>query len=209
MDARTASGCTSDLPRRLLPQRQRKSPSPFGPGLCGVGGRGEGMPITAGGYGQNVGPGVWFPKKIAMGEGDGFQINETPRMRAEAFRRQLPSQATISRPRLLLTPKRRFGKASLRSMPSPRQAGIADSAAFPINHNTLWTRASTRANLCPGQNKVGVSRALAPLSIWGKLSRSLREVLPGRRVRAVSVQFTSEMLVPDCSCHRKSGRNMK
>ena len=28
---------------------QRKSPSPFGPGLCGVGGEGGGVPITAGG----------------------------------------------------------------------------------------------------------------------------------------------------------------
>ena len=57
------------------------------------------MPITAGGMGRTS-PGPCGSEKIVAGERDGLSINEAPRMIAEALRRQLPLQATISRPRL-------------------------------------------------------------------------------------------------------------
>lgn len=41
---------------------QRKSPSPFGPGLCGVGGEGGGVPITAGGVHAERPPPLWVPR---------------------------------------------------------------------------------------------------------------------------------------------------
>lgn len=58
---------------------QRKSPSPFGPGLCGVGGRGEGMPITAGGgVRAERRPRPRVPQKIQRCR-ILVQINEAPR----------------------------------------------------------------------------------------------------------------------------------
>jgi hypothetical protein len=50
----------------------RKSPSPCGPGLCGVGGEGGGVPITAGGYRQNVLPGFGFRKNLGWECGLGW-----------------------------------------------------------------------------------------------------------------------------------------
>lgn len=189
---------------------KEKAPALSGRGSAVSAGGGEGMPITAGGYGQNVSAGIGFPKKNATGEGDGVQINETPRMRAEAFRRQLPLQATISRPRLRFTPKRRFGKAAGRAFPRLDGARRAEAdARLSLTIVKVWTGAAGHANLLSGQNEVGASRALVPLSIWGINRDSLREVVPGRRVRAFFCPFSSEMLEPDCSCHRKSGRNVK
>lgn len=50
--------------RRGRRRCQRKSPSPFGPGLCGVGGEGGGVPITAGGVQAERPPRLRVPKKI-------------------------------------------------------------------------------------------------------------------------------------------------
>ena len=70
------------------------------------------MPITAGGMGRTS-PRASGSEKISWrANGMEFPINETPRICAEALRRQLPFQATISRPRLPHTAERRFGKAS-------------------------------------------------------------------------------------------------
>jgi hypothetical protein len=92
---------------------QRKSPSPFGPGLCGVGGRGGGDADHRGGVRAERPPRHRVPRKNrSCPDGGNRFINETPRMRAEALRRQLPFQATISRPRPLLTPVRQFGEAA-------------------------------------------------------------------------------------------------
>ena len=78
MDARRATPIPSE--RRRFPSTQRKSPSPFGPGLCGVGGRGEGMPITAG-VGAERRPRPQVPEKNGgrLDRPPGARTNEAPR----------------------------------------------------------------------------------------------------------------------------------
>src|SRR4051812_43339064 len=92
------TGCSAAVPSAP----KEKAPALSGRGSAVSAGRGEGMPITAGGYKQNVAPAFGFPKKIERFETGGLSQTKRPGMRAEALRRQLPLQATISRPRLSL-----------------------------------------------------------------------------------------------------------
>jgi hypothetical protein len=66
---------------------QRKSPSPFGPGLCGVGGEGGGVPITAGGYMQNVLPALGFQSFLK------FRLEAQKRSAPDACRGASPTAA--------------------------------------------------------------------------------------------------------------------
>jgi hypothetical protein len=110
-------------------------------------------------------------KNRSARSGGDRSINEAPRICAEAPRRQLPFQATISRPRSLPTPVWRFGKAAS----APKRARLeAGGRRAGVNHKEGWTGASGRVSLLGAKKKAGVSRTasnplvdIAPNSIGG------------------------------------------
>jgi hypothetical protein len=152
------------FPRKAVNAPQRKSPSPFGPGLCGVGGEGEGDADHRGGVRAERRPRPGVPKK----KGGGADKRSAPEMRTEALRRQLPSQATISRPRLILYLKsavRKSGRAP------PRETARRRISGNSLTISWVWTAAATRANLADGAEDGGVSRRLYPALDWGGFNR--------------------------------------
>lgn len=89
-----------DPDRGRSPWPKEKAPALSGRGSAVSAGRGEGCRSPRGGYRQNVLPAFGFRKNFWRGAR--AEKTKRPGMRAEALRRQLPLQATISRPRLVL-----------------------------------------------------------------------------------------------------------
>jgi hypothetical protein len=159
-------------PAAALRAGAKKKPQPFRAGAlrCRRGG-GRGCRSPRGGECRTSSP-LSGSRKKSIGSGRlGSSINEAPRMCAEAPRRQLPFQATISRPRFLLTPVRRFGKAAS----TPKRARLDQGGGgASVNHKEDWTGASGRVSLPGAKKKAGVSRTasnpladIAPNSIGG------------------------------------------
>jgi hypothetical protein len=87
--ARTAVVSPPARPASPATPSQRKSPSPFGPGLCGVGGRGEGDADHRGGVRAERRPRLRVPEKIRA-RMKVVPINEAPR---NAYRGASPTAA--------------------------------------------------------------------------------------------------------------------
>lgn len=128
--SRTKAHCHAEPSREPISDREdgfpasdvmtpKKKPQPLRAGALRCRRGGGRVPITAGGYRQNVLPAFGFRKNLDL-EKSG-QKNEAPRMRTGALRRQLPSKATISRPRLSHNPSERFGKALARGFAADRR----------------------------------------------------------------------------------------
>jgi hypothetical protein len=150
---------------------QRKSPSPFGPGLCGVGGEGGGDADHRGGVRAKRRPLHRVPKKIDGGQRNGLRINEAPR---NAYRGASPTAAVAGD--YLPSPTRFLSQISVSGKPlrwKPLLFPCGPAARF-VNH-IYWLDSGSAACQSPGRRKkIGVSRTAeiaANRSVldWGEL----------------------------------------